>query len=65
MLAVHSGKLDLPFDQVMGTIRAYRGNHAIERFQPFGGFLRILVVFRVCDIFHHFIGYSGHARLLI
>ena len=64
MLAVHAGKLDLLLDQVMRAIRTYRRYHAVERFEPLGGFLGI-VVFGIGDIFQNFVGYSGHARLLI
>ncbi|MGF6790132.1 hypothetical protein OKW27_004469 [Paraburkholderia sp. 35.1] len=63
MFAVHACEFDLFFDQVVGTVRAYCRNHAIQRFQPFAGFLGI-VVFIGGDIFHDFVGYSGHARLL-
>ena len=63
MLAVHAGKFNLFFDQVVSTIGAHSRNHAIQRFQPFAGFLGIVVFFSG-DIFHDFVGYSGHARLL-
>ena len=43
MLAVHAGKLDLLLDQVMRAIRTYRRYHAVERFEPLGGFLGIVV----------------------
>ncbi len=63
MFAVHASKFDLLFDQVVGAIGAHSRNHAIQRFQPFAGFLGIVVFFGG-DIFHDFVGYSGHARLL-
>ncbi len=64
MLAVHAGKFDLLLDQVVRAIGAHRRNHAVERFEPLGGFLGI-VVFGGRRHISDFVGYSGHARLLI
>ena len=63
MFAVHAGEFDLFLDQVVGAVWAHSRNHAIQRFKPFAGFLGIVVFFGG-DIFHDFVGYSGHARLL-
>ncbi|ABA48711.1 hypothetical protein BURPS1710b_2745 [Burkholderia pseudomallei 1710b] len=63
VLAVHAREFDLLFDQVVRAAGADRRNHAVERFEPFDGFLRVVVAFG-CDVLHHFIRYSGHSRLL-
>ncbi|MDW9228339.1 hypothetical protein C7S15_2926 [Burkholderia cepacia] len=47
----------------MRAAGAHGGDHAIERLQPLDGFLRVVVTFGG-DIFHHFVRYSGHSRLL-
>src|SRR6201999_1081541 len=63
MFAMYAGEFDLFLDQVVSAIGAHSRNHAIQRLQPFAGFLGIVVFFG-SDIFHDFVGYSGHARLL-